>query len=166
MQLYPADGIDAFVGQVRLLWGHILAQIGAQYKHRDPSAKQHPKWFQKASQQYMQAFVSPSARELRSGVIAYCIDELNGANRSSAALALHNLTLAHLQAKSFLESGNNARDVDILLIVGELEAALAKRAASESKTKRWMGVALSRFQAIYNLDPSVLEVDTKRSFRF
>lgn len=156
MQLYQADQLDVFVGQVHNLWGHILAELGTQYRHLDPKSKQHTKWFRKALAEYAFAFAAPGATDLRSALIAHAVDELNSANRASAALALHNLTKVHMQLRACLESVDSQRDFELLLLLGEVEVALSKRAASPTKVRRFMESALSRFASVYRIDAALL----------
>jgi hypothetical protein len=48
-------------------------------------------------------------------------------------------------------------DIEMLLIAGELEVALAKRMSKPNKAKRFMETALSRFQVVYKIDPLAVE---------
>jgi hypothetical protein len=138
MQIYSGDQGDAFVGQVHNLWGHILAELGTQYHHIDGKSKQHGKWFRRALAEYTKGYTCVrAAQELRATLIRNAVEELNTANRCSAALALHNLRKVHIQVKACLDSVRQ-NDFELLLVAGEVEVALAKRVGTPVKVINYL----------------------------
>lgn len=159
-QLCPMDQTESvFIGQVHGLWGDILNELGNEVRFYSPHAKRHRKVLVKAIAEYKLAFGGKAAADLRGQVLKEALAELNSTETTKPALARHKLEQMHLKCGSYVEAQNDAghRDVEMLLVLGELEVCLSKRASKPRKIRHLMEVAFSRFVIVYGVDPVLLE---------
>ncbi len=162
IQLCPSDqAASPFVAFVHSLWGELKSELANELRYYIPQKKRHAKIMLGAIIEFKLAFSCPAAfAELRDLVAREAQGEINATNRTRAALAEHKLTKVHSKCQALLLLFET--DIEMLLIAGELEVALSKRSSKSSKSKRLVEMALSRFQAVYKLDPLALEEYYKR----
>jgi hypothetical protein len=141
---------------VHALWGDLKSELGSQVRFYIPQKKRHSKLMLGAILEYKLAYsCGPAFADLRSSIASEAMGEINATNRTRARLAEHNLLKVHRKCQASLLVAEN--DIEMLLIAGELEVALAKRMSKPNKAKRFMETALSRFQVVYKLDPLAVE---------